>query len=107
MQSPHQQRCIMSGPNPTTAKQSAPAGTTAQPAPMRGSNKLYDVPLLEENGNNFAFWKYRVKMVLKLRKLWPLVDGKDKAPSTTSPDYEDWVSRDDEAHAQIALTLTD
>src|SRR5882724_198682 len=100
----------MSGPNPTTAKQpaSTAATTTSAPAaPTKGSNKLYDVPYLEENGSNFAFWKYRVKMVLKLRKLWSLVDGTDKAPNTTSPDYADWVSRDDEAHAQIALTLTD
>jgi len=75
--------------------------------PTRGSNKLYDVPLLEENGNNFAFWKYRVKMVLKLRNLWPLINGTDKAPNTTSPDYTDWAYQDHEVHAQIALTLTD
>jgi len=35
-------------------------------APTKGSNKLYNIPYLEENGSNFAFWKYRVKMVLKL-----------------------------------------
>jgi len=75
--------------------------------PTKGLSKLYDVPYLEENGSNFAFWKYRVKMVLKIQKLWSLVDGTDKAPSTTSTDYSDWVSRDDEAHTQIALTLTD
>jgi len=74
---------------------------------MKGSNKLYDVPYLEENGTNFAFWKYRVELVLQIRNLWPLVDGTDKAPSTTSPDYADWTSRDREARAQIALTLTD
>jgi len=78
----------------------------APAAPTKGSNKLYDVPYLEENGSNFAFWKYRVKMVLKLRNLWPLVNGTDKAPNTTSNDYPDGILRH-EAHAQIALTLTD
>jgi len=34
--------------------------------PMKGSNKLYDVPYLEENGTNFAFWKYRVELILQI-----------------------------------------
>jgi len=76
-------------------------------APTRGSNKLYDVPYLEENGTNFAFWKYRVELVLQLCNLWPLVDGMDKAPNISSPDYTDWTDRDHEACAQIALMLTD
>jgi len=76
-------------------------------APMRGSNKLYDVPYLEENGSNFTFWKYRVELVLQLHNLWPLIDGMDKAPAANLPDYADWVYRDHEVHTQIVLTLND
>ena len=77
-----------SNSNATTAK-----ATTAKAA----SNRLYDVPFLEENGANFAYWKYRVEMVLQVRGLWPLVDGSEKAPDTTSSDYPDWAYRDRDA----------
>jgi len=87
-----------SNSNATTAK-----ATTAKAA----SNRLYDVPFLEENGANFAYWKYRVEMVLQVRGLWPLVDGSEKAPDTTSSDYPDWAYRDRDARAQISLTLSD
>jgi len=49
--------------------QPAPTGTssmTTTAAPTQGSNKLYNIPLLEENGSNFAFWKYRVELVLQI-----------------------------------------
>ena len=88
--------------------QSSSKSTTLTAVPTKGSNKLYDVPHLEENGNNFAFWKFRVELVMQLRNLWPLVDGTDKAPTDiTSSDYADWAYRDREARAQIALTLSD
>jgi len=75
--------------------------------PTKGSNKLYDVPYLEENGSNFAFWKFRVELVLQLRNLWSLIDGTDKAPAEGSPNYADWAYQDHEAHTQIVLTLSD
>jgi len=82
--------------------------TTSTAAPTKGSNKLYNIPYLEENGSNFAFWKFRVELVLQIWNLWPLIDGSDKAPTnTTSPDYTDWIYQDREARMQIALTLTD
>ena len=81
--------------------------TTMTAAPTQGSNQLYDVLYLEENGTNFAFWKFRIELVLQIRNLWPLVDGTDKAPAANSPDYDDWASQDHEAHAQTVLTLTD
>jgi len=60
--------------------------------PMQGSNKLYDVPYLEENGTNFTFWKYRVELILQLCNLWPLINGTNKAPtSVNSPNYADWA----------------
>jgi len=94
----------------TTAPQ--PTLTSSTPmtmiaVPTKGSNKLYDILYLEENGTNFAFWKFRIELVLQIHNLWPLIDGMDKAPAATSPDYADWTSRDREACMQIALMLTD
>jgi len=47
--------------------------------PTKGSNKLYDILYLEENGTNFAFWKFRIELVLQIHNLWPLINGMDKA----------------------------
>ena len=32
------------------------------------------------NGNNFASWKYNVKLVLMQSGLWNIVNGKEKRP---------------------------
>jgi len=40
--------------------------TTTIAAPTKGSNKLYNILYLEENGTNFAFWKFRIKLVLQI-----------------------------------------
>jgi hypothetical protein len=42
---------------------------------FKGNPCLYNVPYLKDNGNNYAFWKYMVHMVLDLHDLWTTVDG--------------------------------
>src|SRR5882762_8804781 len=100
-----------SAATPNTGTATATAGATASNifvTPARASSKLYDVPLLEDNGANFTFWKYRVSLVLQVRELWPLVDGTEKPPTdVTTPEYANWAYRDREARAQIVLTLAD
>ena len=85
------------------------SGTSGSTPIAKGHPRMYDIPFLDDNGNNFAFWRFRIRMVLELRELWALVDG-----SKTKPDekadaaaYEDWISKDREARAQITLTLKD
>src|SRR5258705_1167273 len=96
---------------PNTGNAAAKAGAAASntcATPARASSKLYNVPLLEDNGANFAFWKHRVSLVLQIRELWPLVDGTELPPTdVTTPEYANWAYRDREARAQIALTLAD
>jgi len=47
-------------------------------------------------------------MVLRVRGLLPLINGTDKAPADEkTAEYEAWSDRDQEALAQISLTLSD
>jgi len=90
---------------------SAPAG----PSQISGSNWLYNIPYLENNGTNFQTWKYRICTVLRLQGLMKIVDGTTKRPiliqsadkSTNQSDINDWDHRDMEAQAQLTLTLKD
>ena len=90
---------------------SAPAG----PPQISGSNRLYDIPYLENNGTNFQTWKYRICTVLRLRGLMKIVDGITKRPilirnadkSTNQSDIDNWDHHDMEAQAQLTLTLKD
>ena len=90
---------------------SAPAG----PSQISGSNRLYDIPYLENNGTNFQTWKYRICTVLRLRGLMKIVDGITKRPilirnadkSTNQSDIDNWDHHDMEAQAQLTLTLKD
>ncbi|KAF8193672.1 hypothetical protein BJ912DRAFT_848217, partial [Pholiota molesta] len=44
------------------------------------SNRLYDIPSLENDGSNFQTWKYRITMVLDVRGLIGIVDGTESKP---------------------------
>ncbi|KAI0061980.1 hypothetical protein BV25DRAFT_1762895, partial [Artomyces pyxidatus] len=57
-----------------------PRPTMSSSSSLSKSSRLYDVPLLEEDGGNFAFWKFRVQMVLEIRELWPIVSGMELMP---------------------------
>ena len=72
-------------------------------------SRAYDIPLLENDGSNFAAWKVRAEMVLNLRDLWTIVDGTLPRPSQTAPlaDRTEWSTKNQEARAQIILTLKD
>ena len=74
-----------------------------------GSSRLYDVPSLENDGTNFQMWKFRVRMVLGVRGLWNIVSGDEAQPDETTHliESEEWLSKDQEAHTQITLTLKD
>jgi hypothetical protein len=78
--------------------------TPAQPT--RASNRLYDVPLLKNDGSNFQTWKHRTELVLLSRGLMQIVNGTEKEPAATDQDaVTDWKTRELDARAQIQLTL--
>ena len=96
---------MSAAPPPTTAPPaSEPPRNTPQ---IRASNRLYDVPPLEDDGNNFPSWKFRTQKVLEIRGLWDVVDHQGDAPGEASDQYEEWKAKDREASAQITLTLKD
>ena len=90
---------------------------------MKTSSRLYDIPILEENGINFQTWKYRICTVLDIHRLLNIAEGKEQRPSqilvTGMNDdaakvhaaqiekIEDWDRHNKEAKAQITLTLSD
>jgi hypothetical protein len=79
------------------------------PDASKGNPCLYDVPYLKDDGNNYAFWKYRVHMVLDLCDLWTTVDGTISQPPLLAPpeDLAKWSHNDHKACTQITLTLKD
>ena len=83
-------------------------GSTSNLIPA--SNRLHDIPSLQDDATNFQMWKYRIKTVLDIRGLLPVVDGSLTCPTVTNPPSEDlmhWLRIDKEAKAQICLTLKD
>ncbi|KAG1866474.1 hypothetical protein C8R48DRAFT_564770, partial [Suillus tomentosus] len=60
---------------PSISSSSTSTSRTAQ-----ASNRLYDIPSLENDGSNFQLWKYRVELILDLRGLWGIVEGSEKMP---------------------------
>jgi hypothetical protein len=74
--------------------------TPAQPT--QASNRLYDVPLLKNDGSNFQMWKHRTELVLLSRGLMQIVNGTEKEPAATDQDaVTDWKTRELDAQAQI------
>ena len=50
---------------------------------MKTSSRLYNIPILEENGTNFQMWKYRICTVLDICGLLNIAEGKEQCPSQT------------------------
>ena len=89
----------------STAGGSLTGGSTLAP----GSNRLYDIAALKNDGSNFTTWKYRCQKILELRELWDVVTGTDAMPDPTADraGYLAWKRRDQLALTQITLTLED
>jgi Reverse transcriptase (RNA-dependent DNA polymerase)/gag-polypeptide of LTR copia-type/GAG-pre-integrase domain len=90
------------------ATQNSPSSPSSTSKPLPPSNRLYDIPSLENDAANFQTWKFRIKMVLDIRGLLSIVDGTLKCPTESqSEEYTNWQKLDKEARAQICLTLKD
>lgn len=75
------------------------------------SNRLFDIPKLNNDGSNFQTWKFRVTKVLDSRGLQQTVTGDDPKPRGTSDSDKaliaEWIKRDKDTQAQLTLTLED
>ena len=46
----------------------------------RITKKHFDSESLKKDGSNWGFWKYRMELILKKRKLFTLVEGNKPRP---------------------------
>jgi hypothetical protein len=69
----------------------------------------YVIPPLENDGNNYIFWKLRTQTFFELWNLWNIVNGDlpIPGPSVSSDERAEWLYKDKEARAQIKLILDD
>ena len=85
---------------------------------ISASNRLYDIPSLENDGSKFQTWMYHIMTVLDICRLVGLINGTEVMPTLPAgikPEdaaaiqekINDWKHRDKEALAQITLTLKD
>ena len=77
---------------------------TTTSADSKASSRLFDIASLENDGSNFSTWRYRVKTVLEIRGLLPIVDGTEPRPVPTTQDPKsteiaNWDSREGSDHA--------
>ena len=93
----------------TTARNTSFSATvTPASNAATASQHRYDIPFLEEDGNNYDSWQRRLCRLLKLRRLWTVVDGTYTRPDgTDATALSDWVANNEEAHAQIEFTIKD
>src|ERR1700735_3556304 len=98
----------MSAPTNTSTPQGGDAsssgggnsgGTSGNAPTTKGHPRMYDIPFLDDDGGNFAFWRFRVRMVLELRELWDLVDGSlvKPDPAVDAAPAAEWTYKDREA----------
>ena len=103
----------MSTPSETSPSQdenSSPArAVTTSLAALQCYPHHYDIPLLNDSGDNFGSWKFRVQLVLKLRGLWTVVDGTYTKPDVTvdPTGSANWTRKDLEVLWQISFTMRD
>jgi hypothetical protein len=85
------------------------------------SKKVYNIPLLKDDGSNYTAWKFRQTTVLHLQGLYRVVSGMEHMPGALTNaetcdktkvqerarDIEKWCQCDQEAHMQIMLAMQD
>ena len=98
------------GNAPTSGNSNNPGGNVNPPS--TGSNasatpNKFDLPFLEDDGDNYNLWSRALTLALRNRKFWPIVNGTELAPdeATDPAGYEDWCDKDQQAQLMILLTL--
>ena len=96
----------------TVAGNATPSGGQAPPpgtaTPATAGQRRYDIPFLEEDRSNYDAWQCWLAQLLKLCKLWNMVNGTYTHPDgTDASTLADWVTINEEAHARIEFTIKD
>ena len=95
----------------TATFSSRPQATNATPpAPAKSQSQhiKYEVPLLDNNGDDYTHWCKMVTLVLEHRGFWDVVDGSTPTPDpvTDTQANVDWCRCDKEAQIQLLLALS-
>jgi len=71
------------GSSPTTGNTSAKPFVPAK----------FDVPLLEDDGENYDTWYVALQLAFENRDIWPVVNGTELRPdqTTDSAGYSEWL----------------
>jgi hypothetical protein len=65
-----------------------------------------DINCLKNDGSNFQIWSSQLKLILRNRELWGIVDGTETIPAQSDATaHKDWKKRELDALTQILLTL--
>jgi len=74
-------------PSPPSLPTQPPSGSNPPSSnSILASNRLYDIPSLENSAANFQTWKFRILTVLDIRGLLPIVDGTSLCPTNEQSD---------------------
>ena len=74
----------------------------------RTSRRHYDITPLKNDGSNFQTWKFRMKMILRSRKVWDIVTGTRVKPDPSdAAALAEWEEHEMDALTTIVLTLED
>lgn len=74
-------------------------------ATMSPLSSLYSVEKLAEK--NYTAWKVRLQLILQDRGLWKYVEGAKAEPPSDPKLRDAWDEKDQQARAQILLTVSD
>jgi hypothetical protein len=98
----HNQAHLSSGSRPQDTNATPSVATKPQP-----QHAKFNVPLLDDSGDDYTHWCKMVSLVLKYRGLWDIVDSSTPAPSPTNTQaHLKWSQCDQEAHLQLILSLS-
>jgi len=92
---------------PSGSGSQATSATTPAPAKPQPQHTKFEIPLLDDSGDDYTHWCKTVTLVLKFKGLWDVVNGSTPTPSLTNAQaHLGWSQRDQEAHLQLILALS-
>jgi len=79
-------------PSGSPAQKLSGSPSTGGPARTPFVPAKFDLPMLDDDGDNYDLWSKVLTLALRNRGLWPIVNGSETAPdATTDPAaHDEW-----------------
>jgi len=99
-------------PAPQTS--GTPVQTQGRSSPTTGNTSVkpfvpakFDMPLLEDDGENYDTWYVALQLAFENRDIWPVVNGTELCPdqTTDSAGYSEWGFKDRKARLMMIAAL--